>query len=65
MSHFTLGVVNVGGGECRGGECRTIIFQHIFVAALSCFVFFLLYLSSEMHELRKIENSLTRRFQES
>ena len=25
MSHFTLGVVNVGGGECRGGECRTII----------------------------------------
>ena len=24
MSHFTLGVVNVGGGECRGGECRTI-----------------------------------------
>ena len=23
-SHFTLGVVNVGGGECRGGECRTI-----------------------------------------
>ena len=22
MSHFTLGVVNVGGGECRGGECR-------------------------------------------
>ena len=25
MSHFTLGVVNVGGGECRGGECRTIL----------------------------------------
>ena len=25
MSHFTLGVVNVGGGECRGGECRTIV----------------------------------------
>ena len=24
MSHFTLWVVNVGGGECRGGECRTI-----------------------------------------
>ena len=24
MSHFTLGVVNVRGGECRGGECRTI-----------------------------------------
>ena len=24
MSQFTLGVVNVGGGECRGGECRTI-----------------------------------------
>ena len=24
MSHFTLGVVNVGGGESRGGECRTI-----------------------------------------
>ena len=24
MSHFTLGVVNDGGGECRGGECRTI-----------------------------------------
>ena len=20
------GVVNVGGGECRGGECRTITF---------------------------------------
>ena len=27
MSHFTLGVVNVGGGECRGGECRTILFS--------------------------------------
>ena len=25
MSHFTLGVVNVEGGECRGGECRTIV----------------------------------------
>ena len=25
MSHFTLGVVSVGGGECRGGECRTIL----------------------------------------
>ena len=25
MSRFTLGVVNVGGGECRGGECRTIL----------------------------------------
>ena len=24
MSQFTLGVVNVRGGECRGGECRTI-----------------------------------------
>ena len=24
MSQFTLGVANVGGGECRGGECRTI-----------------------------------------
>ena len=28
MSHFTLGVVNVGGGECRGGECRTIQSMH-------------------------------------
>ena len=27
MSHFTLGVVNVGAGECRGGECRTILFS--------------------------------------
>ena len=24
MSQFALGVVNIGGGECRGGECRTI-----------------------------------------
>ena len=31
MSHFTLGVVNVGGGECRGGECRTIIMMMVMV----------------------------------
>ena len=24
-----MGVVNVGGGECQGGECRTIDFQQI------------------------------------
>ena len=29
MSHFTLGVVNVGGGECRGGECRTIPLHYL------------------------------------
>ena len=29
MSHFTLGVVNVGGGESRGGECRTIVYLYI------------------------------------
>ena len=32
MSHFTLGVVNVGGGESRGGECRTIFFPPLNVS---------------------------------
>ena len=31
MSHFTLGVVNVGGGECRGGECRTINLRALYI----------------------------------
>ena len=40
MSQFTLGVVNVGGGECRGGECRTIpeltVVDRVVLILVSC-----------------------------
>ena len=34
-----LGVVNVGGGECRGGECRTIKLAQFTLSSSSLFFF--------------------------